>query len=147
MAGTDDRMEILDRETCLELLRTVPIGRVAWVADDGQVVVLPVNFIVDGDGIVFRTAEGGKLEAARHGQPVSFQADDVEPALHLGWSVLASGQAHVVEDPNEVARLESLPLAPWEPSPKPFFVRIDTQQISGRRLRLHPGEVTVEEID
>jgi uncharacterized protein len=75
------------------------------------------------------------------------QADDVEPALHVGWSVLASGRAHIVEDPDEVGRLESLPLAPWEPSPKPFFVRVDAQRVTGRRLRLHPGNVTVEEID
>ena len=54
-------VEVLDRSTCVELLRTVVIGRVAWATEPGDAVVVPVNFIVVDDDLIFRTAEGAKL--------------------------------------------------------------------------------------
>ncbi len=142
MASRDYQMEVLDLDTCLELLRTVVIGRVAWAAEDGHAVVLPVNFVVDGDSVVLRTSEGGKLDAVRHGHRLSFEADDVEPALRVGWSVLITGVAEIVTDADEVRGLQNLPLAPWEPTPKPFFARVQAREVTGRRLPLHPGGVT-----
>jgi uncharacterized protein len=59
--------EPLDRDACLELMRTTGLGRVAWTAEDGRVVVEPVNFALDDDGVVFRTGEGDKLDAVRRG--------------------------------------------------------------------------------
>jgi uncharacterized protein len=60
-------IENLDRATCLALLRTVGIGRVGWATADGRAMILPVNFVVDGDTIVFSTSEGEKLDAVREG--------------------------------------------------------------------------------
>ena len=42
----DDVLQVLDRSTCVELLQTVVIGRVAWVTASGDAIVVPVNFIV-----------------------------------------------------------------------------------------------------
>jgi hypothetical protein len=39
-------VEVLDRSTCVELLHTFVIGRVAWATESGDAVVIPVNFIV-----------------------------------------------------------------------------------------------------
>jgi nitroimidazol reductase NimA-like FMN-containing flavoprotein (pyridoxamine 5'-phosphate oxidase superfamily) len=142
MADDDKHARSLRRDTCFDLLRTVGVGRVAWATDAGEAVVLPVNFVVDEDAIVFRTAEGGKLDAVREGRPISFEADDVEPALHVGWSVLMIGQAEVVVAAEEVGRLDQLPLAPWERTPKQVFVRLRADTMTGRRLPLHPGGVT-----
>src|SRR5499425_1507937 len=50
-------LEILSFDRCLELLATVPIGRVSFLAD-GEIVVLPVNYLMDGTDPVFRTARG-----------------------------------------------------------------------------------------
>ncbi|GAB3975514.1 pyridoxamine 5'-phosphate oxidase family protein [Actinoallomurus acanthiterrae] len=136
----------LDRDTCLRLLRSVVIGRVAWADADGRVVVLPVNFLTDGEAVVFRTAEGGKLSAVREGRYLSFEADDVEPGLRTGWSVLVSGTAQLVTDRAVIDRLEHSPLAPWAPLPRSCFVRLPPDQITGRRLPLHPGGVTHERI-
>ncbi|MEV0403140.1 pyridoxamine 5'-phosphate oxidase family protein [Actinoallomurus sp. NPDC050550] len=138
--------QILDRDTCLGLLRSVVIGRVAWADDDGRVVVLPVNFITDGDAIIFRTSEGGKLSAVREGRYLSFEADDVEPGLRTGWSVLVSGTAQLVTDSAVVDRLEHSTPAPWRPMPKSCFIRLPPDQITGRRLPLQPGGVTHERI-
>jgi nitroimidazol reductase NimA-like FMN-containing flavoprotein (pyridoxamine 5'-phosphate oxidase superfamily) len=142
--GNDDQMEVLDRRTSLELLGTVGIGRLAWAAENGHAVVVPVNFVVEGDSVIFRTSEGSKLDAIREGHLLSFEADDVEPALHVGWSVLVTGVAEIITDPDELRRLEELPLAPWAMTPKPFLVRIRAGEVTGRRLPLHPGGVTIE---
>ena len=40
-------LEILSFDRCLELLATIPVGRVGFVAD-GEIVVLPVNYLMDG---------------------------------------------------------------------------------------------------
>lgn len=137
-------LEVLDRSTCVELLQTVVIGRVAWATESGDAVVLPVNFIVVDDGVVFRTAEGTKVAVAQEGRRLCFETDDMEPALHVGWSVMITGTAEVVTDPDEVNRLQLLPLAPWDPAPQPYFVRIRASEMTGRRLPLRAGGVTVE---
>ncbi len=140
-------IEVLDRDTCLALLRTVAIGRVAWATPTGHAVVLPVNFVLDDDAVVFKTSHGGKLDIVREGRALSFEADDVEPALQVGWSVLVTGVAEVITDPDRIRRLEGLPLAPWTHLPEPVFVRLPAREVTGRRIPLHPGGVTVERVD
>jgi nitroimidazol reductase NimA-like FMN-containing flavoprotein (pyridoxamine 5'-phosphate oxidase superfamily) len=137
----DEREQVLDRDTSLELLHSVYVGRVAWATDSGEAIVLPVNFVVDGDDVLFRTAAGAKLDAVRSGRIISFEADDLEPALHVGWSVLVTGPAEV--EPAEQDRFSAAPL-PWDREPKPFLVRLRGLRISGRRLPLHAGGVIIE---
>ncbi|KWX02514.1 Uncharacterized protein LI90_3557 [Carbonactinospora thermoautotrophica] len=142
----DRQFQRLSRQTCFALLRTVAIGRVAWATPTGEVVVVPVNFAVDGEAVVFQTAAGGKLDAVREGRPLSFEADDMEPALQVGWSVLLTGMAEEVTAPDQVRRLRELPFAPWANLPDPVFVRLPAREVTGRRIRLHPGGVTVERV-
>ena len=65
---------------------------------------------------------------------------------HTGWSVIITGWAEEVRQPEEVARLEKLPLGPWCPGPKPIWLRIRPSTITGRRIPPHgmhradPGE-------
>ena len=42
-------LEVLDEVECRRLLAATDVGRVAFVGPDGFPVVLPVNFVVDGD--------------------------------------------------------------------------------------------------
>lgn len=126
------------------LLSTVFIGRVAWSASGDDLKIVLVNFMLDGDSIVFRTSGGGKLDAIQHGVPLTFEVDDVEPALHVGWSVVLSGRAEVVTDREQVRRLEQLAGAPWVALTEPVFVRLPLYKISGRRLPLHAGGVFVQ---
>ena len=138
--------ETLDRAACLALLRTVALGRVAWTDGTGRVVVEPVNFVLEGDDVVFRTAEGEKLEAVRRGRSFSFEADEVEPALRVGWSVLVSGPAEIVSEAEQSRRSERPLPVPWDQStPRPYLVRIRAEQVSGRRLRQQPGGVSFVE--
>ncbi|WP_462203650.1 pyridoxamine 5'-phosphate oxidase family protein [Frankia sp. CcWB3] len=54
---------VLSPATCLWLLGNEQLGRVAFRAD-GEVLVLPVNYVMDGEAVAFRTAVGSKLTAA-----------------------------------------------------------------------------------
>ncbi|MEU8801068.1 pyridoxamine 5'-phosphate oxidase family protein [Spirillospora sp. NPDC048819] len=143
----DTELQPLDPDTCLDLLRSVTVGRIAWAEDDGTVTLLPVNFVMDGDTLVFATAPGAKLDAVRGGRPLTFEADDLEPALRTAWSVLVTGSSEVVTGPAETARLQRLPLSPWIRSAGVFFVRLTPRTITGRRIPLHPGGVTTEYVD
>ena len=143
---SDEDLEDLDSASCLDLLSTLDVGRCAWVAGDGRVVVLPVNFAIEEGDIIFRSAAGAKLAAARAGQRFSFEGDDVEPALRTGWSVLVTGWASEVGDPEEAARLARL-VHPWAPDQRPNVVRLHADQVTGRRLRLLPGGTRVVYLD
>jgi nitroimidazol reductase NimA-like FMN-containing flavoprotein (pyridoxamine 5'-phosphate oxidase superfamily) len=125
-------LELLTRDECLRLLATSPIGRLA-VAVGEQPLVFPVNHVLDGDQVVFRTAEGTKLHGALRGR-VAFEVDCADTVYHGGWSVLVVGRAEDVVDPTERSRLDALPLRPWGPGPKDRWVRIHAEAITGRRL-------------
>lgn len=104
--------------------------------------ILPVNFILDEETIVFSTGEGDKLDAVRDGRALTFEVDAVELALQAGWSVLIIGTAEVITSPAQIHRIEQLHLAPWVPLPDRVFVGLPAAEITGRRLPLHPGKVT-----
>lgn len=114
---------------CLTLLRTTTIGRVAVSRAKGAPFVVPVNFVLDGRVIVFRTAVGTKLFSLRQG-PISFQVDQIDRFRRSGWSVLVEGVAYEATH-WEVAHLD---LEPWPAGAKDHWVRLVPSQISGRVL-------------
>lgn len=127
--------EVIEREECLRLLEEEEVGRVG-VSDHGSPLVLPVNYVLDGDTVVFRTAPGTKLEAALRA-PVAFEVDRVDRATRSGWSVVVRGVAEEVTSfsgPGVRQRLESLPLDTWAPGKKGCLVRIVPGSITGRRV-------------
>ncbi|HWC12774.1 MAG TPA: pyridoxamine 5'-phosphate oxidase family protein [Acidimicrobiales bacterium] len=136
-AAADDgtTFEEIPRDECFRLLAGQTIGRVA-VADFGAApLVVPVNFLVVGEAVIFRTDYGSKFRLAVLGeQPVSFQVDEVEPGRPSGWSVLLQGNATEVAESEE----EHLSLRPWAPGAKSHWVRIAPDVVSGRRIRLAP---------
>jgi nitroimidazol reductase NimA-like FMN-containing flavoprotein (pyridoxamine 5'-phosphate oxidase superfamily) len=141
MAMWDQGLELLDTHQCLDLLARATVGRVG-VTVGALPAILPVNFALSDGAVVFRTGEGTKLAAATHEAVVAFEVDDWDPLEHTGWSVLAVGKACVVEDPEEVARLSRLPLAPWAGGSREHFVRMPIEFVSGRRIdhtRSGPG--------
>ncbi len=126
-------LEVLTREDSLKLLSSVPVGRIVFT-DRALPAVLPVNFVLDDETIVFRTGAGSKLAAATREAIVAFEADSFHEPTESGWSVTVVGPARRVEDPAEVARLEKLPLRSWVPVSPEHFVRIDIARVDGRRL-------------
>ena len=71
-----------------------PSGRVGFVAE-GEVVMLPVNHLVDGTDVVFCTAFGSKLAAAECQNVAAFEADHYDRQTRSGWSVLVSGRVEL----------------------------------------------------
>jgi nitroimidazol reductase NimA-like FMN-containing flavoprotein (pyridoxamine 5'-phosphate oxidase superfamily) len=127
-------LDVLSREECLSLLRRAHIGRVA-ISVDALPAVLPVNFTLIGDDVVFRTNPGAKLDAALANNVVAFEADDVDPVYQTGWSVLVQGMAREVIEPDQVAEMRKAPLRAWAGNGRDHFVRIPTRRVSGRRIR------------
>ncbi len=126
-------LEVLPFDSCLSLLDAVSVGRVGFVAD-GEVFVLPVNFVMDGQAVVFRTANGSKLASAEDESAVAFEVDNYDDITRSGWSILVRGRAEVVEDDAELGRLGRLGLSPWAGEEnRPFWVRIRPTSVTGRR--------------
>jgi nitroimidazol reductase NimA-like FMN-containing flavoprotein (pyridoxamine 5'-phosphate oxidase superfamily) len=126
-------LEILPYDECLRLLATVPVGRVSFFAD-GEIVVLPVNHVMDGHDPVFRTAWGSKLSVAGGQDVVAFEADAYDERTRSGWSVLINGRAHAIYEEPEIQRLSRLGLRPWvSVANRPFWIRIRPTSISGRQ--------------
>lgn len=137
-ASTD--VEELHAHECWMLLRGAPIGRLA-VVRAGEPDVFPVNHIVDHGTLVFRSAPGAKLDAAT-GQRVAYEADGLDLPSGKAWSVVCRGRAHPVVAFREVVDSGAVRVHTWQAGPKPIFVRIVVDSISGRRFRpvwLEPG--------
>ncbi|HSL57671.1 MAG TPA: pyridoxamine 5'-phosphate oxidase family protein [Acidimicrobiales bacterium] len=126
-------LEVLGRDECLRLLEGQVIGRVA-VSDAGQPEIFPVNYVLDGDEIVFRTAPGTKFDSAVRNRPVAFEIDAADATYHAGWSVVVAGHAREVTDEDRLAEIDHLPLRPWAEGEKAHVVAISTERVTGRRI-------------
>jgi hypothetical protein len=121
-------LEHLSRAECLDLLATVSVGRIAVARRGEAPLVVPVNFVLDGEVIVLRTDPGQLLDTLRD-EPGSFQVDWIDPLHRTGWSVLVQGFAYETSPAEE-------PIDPWAPGPKDHWVRIFPGAITGRRIVL-----------
>lgn len=127
-------LEVLDRGECLELLAMATLGRLA-VTVGALPVILPINFRLLDDRIVFRTGAGTKLDAATSGAVVAFEADDIDRFSHEGWSVVVTGVASEVADPAQREALSATGIPHWARDDGERLVALSTEVVSGRRLR------------
>ena len=126
-------LEVLEREECLRLLASATLGRLG-LTSGALPTVLPINFRLVGDRIVFRTGVGTKLQAATHNAVVAFEVDEMDPLWHSGWSVVVTGVAREITDPDDRAALSNGEIPRWAPVAGDRLVEVSTQMISGRRL-------------
>jgi len=129
-AGRHPQLSELTAPQCDAHLHAGGVGRVVLVTERGPV-AHPLNFAVsDGDVIVSTTVEqAARLEAQAK---VSFQIDRVDESMGEGWSVLVTGSAQRVDDPEEIVVLARLGLAPWAGGPRHALVRIHPDETTGR---------------
>ncbi|SDJ46474.1 Nitroimidazol reductase NimA, pyridoxamine 5'-phosphate oxidase superfamily [Frankineae bacterium MT45] len=117
---------------CWDRLRSTPVGRLALQAD--RLEIFPINYVVDGGTIVFRTALGTKLSAIEQNAEVAFEADGWSSAPDEPvWSVVVHGQAHHLAR-YQLLETTDLPLFPWRSGAKEHFVRITPVEITGRQF-------------
>jgi nitroimidazol reductase NimA-like FMN-containing flavoprotein (pyridoxamine 5'-phosphate oxidase superfamily) len=129
---TNPGRESLSRPECIRLLGTSGIGRVG-LSIGSLPVILPVNYVVDGARIVFRSGPGSKLDAALRGAVVCVEVDRVDERWRSGWSVLVTGEA--TEVPAELLGdgVASL-LVPWSADAGDRYVGVAMALVSGRRV-------------
>ena len=133
-AAKGAELKEIDRAGCLELLASGQIGRVVYT-EAAMPAAHPVNYLLDGEEVVFRTGEGAKLAAASRGVVVGFQADDIDVERRSGWSVLGVGEAYEILDPARLSELADRLPTPWAPDRTGHCISIPLQRLTGRWLR------------
>ena len=126
-------LQTLNTAECYDLLAPGGVGRVAFTTGDGPVVV-PVNYAMVGQTVIFRTAPDTLLAGYLDG-PAGFEVDRLDEALSQGWSVLVTGRAVRVTSEAAVRRLEQhADVRPWAGGARDVYVRIIPRKITGRRI-------------
>jgi len=123
----------LSEEECWELVDAATVGRLGFVAD-GDVKIIPVNYMVDVD-VIIRTLPDGII-AKVAGTRVSFEVDYHSPQ-GAGWSVLMHGPLKALpEDEAELVNRWNRVL-PWAGGPRSLFLSFIPDSIDGRRVARH----------
>src|ERR1700736_4844098 len=123
-------IDVVPYHECLELLKTEEVGRIAVVVE-GRPEIFPVNYVLDGNGIMFRTDRGTKLVGATHG-PVAFEVDRLDRETRSGWSVIVHGRATEYTRFDSHAQQRAAHL--WLGTTKPHLIRVTPTSITGRRV-------------
>jgi len=135
MEEITDAVAKFDDEQCWDRLKSEQLGRL--VTHVGDVLdIFPVNYVVDGESLVFRTAGGSKLFELTINDEVLFEVDHYTD--DTAWSVIVRGHAHRLDTASEVEAADQLPLKPWIPTLKYQYVRIAPTNLSGRGFQRGP---------
>jgi nitroimidazol reductase NimA-like FMN-containing flavoprotein (pyridoxamine 5'-phosphate oxidase superfamily) len=122
-------LDEIPRDECWQLLAQFSVGRFAITPPGRSPLVVPVNYVHDGESIVFSSNPGTKLSLV--GEPASLEVDCIDPFHHVGWSVLVQGPAMTVEY-DLIAHLD---LTSWV-GERDHWVRLLPHVLTGRRIRL-----------
>jgi nitroimidazol reductase NimA-like FMN-containing flavoprotein (pyridoxamine 5'-phosphate oxidase superfamily) len=126
----------LSREACIRLLGDGGIARVG-LSVGSLPVILPVNYVVDGGRVVFRTGEGSKLDAAVRHAVVCVEVDHLDEERRAGWSVLVTGEARPLADAEVSPEARRL-LLPWFAAAGGQHVGVPLDIVTGRRVGTVP---------
>jgi nitroimidazol reductase NimA-like FMN-containing flavoprotein (pyridoxamine 5'-phosphate oxidase superfamily) len=139
-ASAGSTVERLDEGESLRLIASGGVGRIAYAGRFG-LAVLPVNYRLHENTIVFRTGQDSPLDEdlrtgiANAEYKVAFEIDEIDPARREGWSVLVQGAAHHVDSEAERAVVAAVGVEPWPGGEKDHFIRIVPSLVTGRRIR------------
>jgi nitroimidazol reductase NimA-like FMN-containing flavoprotein (pyridoxamine 5'-phosphate oxidase superfamily) len=126
-------LEILARDECLRLIESSTLGRIGCTSG-ALPIVLPVNFRLIGEQVVFRTGIGTKLDAATSNAVVAFEVDEFDVMSHVGWSVLVTGYAREITNQFELSAIVVDSIPRWVPRGDGRVVAVSTDLVSGRRI-------------
>lgn len=126
-------LKVIDEHECRRLLGLATLGRLGFAARSLPV-VLPVNYVVDQDRLLFATEASTIVAAAINTDVACLEIDDHDDLDHTGWSVLVTGQLSEVPETEATAIAGRLPLPLWRPMPSPHVLALSIDMISGRRL-------------
>ncbi|MET7337884.1 pyridoxamine 5'-phosphate oxidase family protein [Nonomuraea sp. NPDC005650] len=127
----------LSQAAALERLGSVSLGRLVF-SYQALPDIRPVNHLLDNGQVIVRSHIGAAVVSAVDGlvTVVAYEADDIDPVTHLGWSVIVRGSAELVKEPGEIARYQRL-LRPWGSRQLDYVIRIKPAIITGIELVSH----------
>ncbi|WP_157559094.1 pyridoxamine 5'-phosphate oxidase family protein [Nocardioides sp. Soil774] len=128
----DEVVTSLSEDECWDMLREEEFARLAFRLVD-EVHITPINYAVEHDTVLFRTAGGDKLLSVAMGSEVALEIDryDEEHAR----SVVVRGSARILGE-DEEHRAENVPLRPWVGTLKYNVVEITPRVVTGRAFHL-----------
>jgi len=130
----EEQVRELTTQECWDLLREHELGRLAFRVAD-EVHILPVNYVVREESLLFRTAEGTKLLGVVMEAAVALEIDGYDETS--AWSVVVRGTARLLPE-DEAHGADDLESLPWvlPETPKYNVVQIEPDVVSGRSFRL-----------
>jgi nitroimidazol reductase NimA-like FMN-containing flavoprotein (pyridoxamine 5'-phosphate oxidase superfamily) len=133
--GRQRRRTELSRQEALRRLGSVAIGRVVFTSQ-AMPAIRPVNHLLDQGRIIFRGYRDAAITAAasrERGTVVAYEADDIDPATHTGWSVIVTGLASIVTDPGQAAHYQAI-LRPWAEGELSQIISVEPELVTGFEL-------------
>jgi hypothetical protein len=127
-------LHALTRRECQDLLRQESLTRFAYIARPGVPDIVPVNYAMDGDDVLIRTAPGPKLQAAERRELVALEMERVDHDDHTAQSVVVVGRAERLSPHEAAAFEERLADTPWAAGPRRHVIRVRPIRVTGRRL-------------
>lgn len=141
MENSDTGIEVLSDAVCWERLRRTSIGRLG-VHHEGQPAIYPINYLVDGSSIVFRTRPDSKIYRPPRLERVAFEIDGFEATKGDAWSILVKGFGRFIDSVPEIEQADTLSLHPWVDADRSAWVRITPVEVTGRRFHIVDGTIT-----
>lgn len=135
MGGSTRRLVPLAHDESLRLLGTLPYGRVVH-SRRALPAITPVRHLVHRGSVVIRGEGASAIVPAESGRGetvLAYQADDIDARSLLGWSVVVTGVARLVAEPDELAWYEAR-LRPWVAGSTGQIIRIVPELVNGFRL-------------
>ncbi len=136
MPDQENPVEEMLPEECWGHLEGEQFGRIAYRLVD-EVHIVPINYVVDGRALLFRTAAGNKLLAAALSSDVAFEIDWRDEVS--AWSVEVRGHLRRLEE-DEQHRLDGLTEQSWIPTRRDEVVELVPDVVTGRRFLLRRSE-------
>jgi nitroimidazol reductase NimA-like FMN-containing flavoprotein (pyridoxamine 5'-phosphate oxidase superfamily) len=123
----------LTEAECWTQLESRDLARIAWTAGGGGPQILPVNYVTHDNSLWLRTTAHSSMAEQIDESRVALEVDDLDPATHVGWSVVLHGRAEAFyredEVPAEVTALRS-----WAGGQRPLWIQVRAELITGKRL-------------
>lgn len=133
----ESHTEVLVPADCWKYLKSSYIGRLA-VLNGAVPEIFPLNFMIVGESVVFRTAPGTKLRALLSGAAVAFETDGLNAYATEVWSVVVKGTPGPFDSDPETLQEAGPDREPWHFGPKEHLVQIVPTEVSGRRFAVSP---------
>jgi hypothetical protein len=129
-------LEPLTPAQCRAHLGAGGVGRVVFHASRGPV-AFPVNYRFSNNEVLFNTT----VKAARDLESqalVGFEVDRIDDAFSEGWSVIVTGSARQVDQPDQLVEHAAHGIRPWAGGARGAVVAITVAEVTGRVI-VHDG--------